>query len=1085
MPGTVYLHSVSHMEAGMFDQPCQSEQIPYVVPSSRLVQILQRRFYGQVGKRNTTRFFTFDRFVRWLLSLDKERLLTPVTQELLVQQAVSRVEEKEGFHYFSGVITRPGWLRQVAGTIGEMKRAGVRPGRLKRLWKHHGAKYEELARIYEAYQELLNKYGWVDHEEPYFQVCDSLLKQNGKVLLPKEVIMEQFFDLTFMQQEVLIQLVTAGVDVNVHLAWDENRPRLFQEIGRTIERLRQRGFYIQNVTPPKHGQAKKVFPLLHLEQAAFSPRPDSVKAEGAVEVIAAASVTKEVEETVARLKDWLRKSRAALTDVALVVSDQQTYAFPLLSALEKAGIPCEQGKTLSLRSHPLMQTLLGALALRQGKEHLRPALLESPYLPWAGERQVQSCWIREYHRLGEPRKEKDLLEGFQRLQGEPTLTEEEQEGLRSFYRWVERVPSKARWKEWIDWFHKWAEVLRQEGEWVSMAQDADLLSVLVGELDAWKQIYNILEEWKAIFHSTDVGEQTVPLAAFVAALEQAVHRKEVHLTQGERGGVHLLEPNQLGGNRYRAVFMLGCAEGQWPRPVREDWLIPDRERLRLRQEEIAFATSSELRAQKLAPFFHSARTATEFLVFSYTAMTQDGKGKLPSPYLDELLELFNDDSVVQRHFSPSDRLPERWEDCLSVSHAVEKAVDVLNRSSEEGSNVDQALQVIGKYRRVHTMEFRRLWEQIQSERIRWGKRYSSFDGVLDPSPLQQEVGRALQRRVWSATSLNDLVQCRFHFMAEQIWGVSLREGREKGLSSSERGRIFHRVLCRFWDRYRVHSFDPDQEENHREHLLYVIERVFAEVAEEGGWKQRDPLRMRIEKNRLQKQLLNMLEHEIAWRKKAKVKWTPRYLEWAFGMNIDPIEMHRGEMDPETRTSPTEVQLSADIRLRLRGRVDRVDMDDEGNYVIYDYKSGSAPRAKEIQAGDQLQLPLYLWALQKEMGLLPEKAAGAAYYTTGTNKGNGSPPTDNRNQGMWRKALAKKVGISSQGGGLLDEEAWDAVQEEIGQRIQSELQKARQGNFAVAPARECPPFCPHRSICRIDRLRMARKERLEEEGEESE
>lgn len=302
MPGTVYLHSVSHMEAGMFDQPCQSEQIPYVVPSSRLVQILQRRFYGQVGKRNTTRFFTFDRFVRWLLSLDKERLLTPVTQELLVQQAVSRVEEKEGFHYFSGVITRPGWLRQVAGTIGEMKRAGVRPGRLKRLWKHHGAKYEELARIYEAYQELLNKYGWVDHEEPYFQVCDSLLKQNGKVLLPKEVIMEQFFDLTFMQQEVLIQLVTAGVDVNVHLAWDENRPRLFQEIGRTIERLRQRGFYIQNVTPPKHGQAKKVFPLLHLEQAAFSPRPDSVKAEGAVEVIAAASVTKEVEETVAPVK---------------------------------------------------------------------------------------------------------------------------------------------------------------------------------------------------------------------------------------------------------------------------------------------------------------------------------------------------------------------------------------------------------------------------------------------------------------------------------------------------------------------------------------------------------------------------------------------------------------------------------------------------------------------------------------------------------------------------------------------------------------------------------------------------------------
>ncbi|WP_170109477.1 PD-(D/E)XK nuclease family protein [Melghirimyces profundicolus] len=1076
MAGTIYLHPVSDWEAGIgFNRPRRGKNIPCVVPGSRLVRTLRRRFHRREEGKVPFQFFTFDQFVRWLLSLARERLMTPVAQELVVQQAVADVEERAGFHYFGGMTARPGWLKKVEAWIGEVKRAGVRPARLKQLWEERGEKYRELALIYEAYQELLRIHGWVDHEEPYIQLCDALSRREGRGSLPDEVIVEQFSDLTFMQQEVLVSLVTAGVEVSLHLAWDRDRPRLFRETAEVVERLRKRGFSLKEM--PRSKKIGKASPLFHLEERAFSSRPDPVSAEQRVEVISATDREQEVEQVVNRLKGWLKESQAPLSDAALVCNDPDVYVPLVTTALEAAGLPCEQGKIRDLRSHPLMQTLLGALDLRQGREESGPGLLESPYLPWAGGRETQSRWIRAWRLLGKPRTEAELNQRLETMRVQPILEAEEWEGLRLLFRWVEEIPLKATWREWLDLFPRWAGALKREEAWREMGRDPELLPTLAGELDAWKQIDAVLEEWKAVFDASALGGRVVDLRSFTAQLEQAADRKEVRLSPGRRGGVHLLPPNQVGGHRYKAVFMLGCAEGEWPRPVREDWLIPDSERRRLRREEVGLATSAEQRSQRLVPFYRTARAATERLVLSYPALKPDGKQQLPSPWLDELLSLFTKESVRWTISDPGDLLPARWEDCLTLSRGLEKAIEVLNRPAEGSDEAVYALEVVRRYQREHPAQHRRLAERIRVERLRWGGGYSPFDGVLDPSPLQREVGRSIREQVWSATSLNGLIQCRFHFLAGWIWNVSPREPVEKGLSPLERGDLLHRILWRFWNHYRNHPFDPGRAEEIREHLLAVAERAFAEAAEEGDWERRDPFRFRIETHRIRQQLLHFLAHEIQWRQKVREGLTPRFLELGFGM---PVE---GEVDPETRTAPAEVRLGDDRVIRVRGKVDRVDMDADGHYAIYDYKSGSAPKTEEILAGLQLQLLLYLWVLQEAFGLDPEKVLGAAYYTAKKRGDDGTPPTDNRNRGLWRKGWAERAGIG-RAGSLLEAKEWSEVQQSVRQLIDRQLNRVVRGDFAVAPTRECPAFCPHRTLCRIDDLRMADKE-LPWEGKEGE
>ena len=63
---------------------------------------------------------------------------------------------------------------------------------------------------------------------------------------------------------------------------------------------------------------------------------------------------------------------------------------------------------------------------------------------------------------------------------------------------------------------------------------------------------------------------------------------------------------------------------------------------------------------------------------------------------------------------------------------------------------------------------------------------------------------------------------------------------------------------------------------------------------------------------------------------------------------------------------------------IRGRIDRIDLAPDGNFLIYDYKSGAQhPKTKDIEEGTALQLPLYLLAFEKISG---GRGIGGGYYT---------------------------------------------------------------------------------------------------------
>ena len=92
------------------------------------------------------------------------------------------------------------------------------------------------------------------------------------------------------------------------------------------------------------------------------------------------------------------------------------------------------------------------------------------------------------------------------------------------------------------------------------------------------------------------------------------------------------------------------------------------------------------------------------------------------------------------------------------------------------------------------------------------------------------------------------------------------------------------------------------------------------------------------------------EH-LAWYSQAK-KIVPHYIEWQISHNIDwnthKIEENIKKELPLSNTSKP---------LTLSGRLDRVDKNNQGLDVI-DYKTGQISSAKDVEAGEQVQLPFY-------------------------------------------------------------------------------------------------------------------------------
>jgi ATP-dependent helicase/nuclease subunit B len=289
------------------------------------------------------------------------------------------------------------------------------------------------------------------------------------------------------------------------------------------------------------------------------------------------------------------------------------------------------------------------------------------------------------------------------------------------------------------------------------------------------------------------------------------------------------------------------------------------------------------------------------------------------------------------------------------------------------------------------------------------------EGFVEPiaPALSQRYSPA---QTWSASRLEYYGSCPYQFFVRTALGLEPRVLPKLGLDPSQLGSMLHKILE---ETYKSVT-DPKDLQAVLEALKIISEQVFSTAPRIYGF--RPSSLWEYEKVQLHDKLEKTV-HALG----EDSSWTPFAYELVFGIDgVPPLEINLG-----------------DETLRIRGVIDRVDRDTNGQLRVVDYKTGSSHLASsDLKDGHRLQLPIYALAVRDALNL-------------GT-------PVD----GIYWKILGAEAGSLKLAKFKTDTaQGVDAAVEVVCEHLLRIVKGIRSAEFPPhSPRGGCPSYCPTAQWC---------------------
>lgn len=449
--------------------------------------------------------------------------------------------------------------------------------------------------------------------------------------------------------------------------------------------------------------------------------------------------------------------------------------------------------------------------------------------------------------------------------------------------------------------------------------------------------------------------------ASVAALRRALD-EQLDVAVGHVGvfgdGVMVAPLGALLGTDHERVFVLGLHEGAFPPAVRDDPLLPDRDRP-------DGMPGRSARANRERTDWLTALASARIRTLSVPrADARAPRGTRPAAWLLETASARAGDHLGAGDLEPGtptarDAAASGWYRVIpsfaagltgAGVAATLQELDVRSLVSAPGSMLRHPL-VRGDAR---------LAAGMRAQRSRAGRTLDAWDGNLGTSLALGGSGARL-----SPSALEAWAGCPFRYLLAQV----LRVGRVQRPETRDRvdprvrGTLVHDVLEAF---LRAHP-RPDPEEGWSDAERAMLRQLAEErcdEAEAAGLTGR-ALLWAIDRPRLLRELDSLLDLDEKLR--AEHALVPEAFELSFGNDDDHLP-------------PVTVPLADGAPVHFRGRIDRVDRGLDGRIHVFDYKTGrpDVTHAELVEdpvlQGRKLQLAIYGLAVRPLAAGAPVEAS---------------------------------------------------------------------------------------------------------------
>lgn len=905
---------------------------------------------------------------------------TPVlddTGKSLVLQKVA-LGMKEQLPTLGGHLHKQGYIHEVKSAISEFMQYGISPDDVTKLIdfsQKRGAlvhKLKDLAVLYQGFKDYIQ--GEFITTEETLDVLRRSLSKSGLVK-GSVVVFDGFTGFTPVQNRVIQEILCLSEETIVSLTLGEGEnpyqpdgeQKLFHLTKKTVHDLeklasqagvqRGRDVFVQ---PGEQDRFAESPALRALEQNLFryDVKPFTEE-QNSIHLMETTTPAEEVHQVGLQILELIRDGNMAYRDIALVSGDLESYAPYVETEFSKMGIPCYIDRTRGIVLNPMTEYINSALELylknfsyeavfhylRSGLSDITPReadVLEN-YVIRTGVRGY-SKWSRLFtHKADETGEDEEallrindirerMMNQISCLHGKTKDTVENY--VNQLYEFL--VANKVQEK-----LVNLEKMFTEQGDLAKAREYAQIYRLV---MDLLNQIYELL------------GAETITLQEFADILEAGFGEIQVGTIPQNVDRILVGDMERTRLKQVKALFFLGVNDGNIPKSASKGGIISDMDREFLKESDMELAPSprQQMFIQRLYLYLNMTKPS-HYLYLSYAKVNREGRSVRPAYLVDVIKKLFPQIAVEYPQNRPM------LDMVVTSGEGVDYLAQGLRLYAQGMSSPKEEQLFLTLYEAYgETEELRALRQNLTQAAFR---RYQE-------SGLSRQVARALYGKLLenSVTRLETYAACAYHHFLQ--YGLSLKEREEFGFESVDMGNIFHAVLETFAERlagseYTWFDFPKEfGEQKVREALEQYAAQYGETILYSSARNEYAITRM----GRVLTRTVLTLQEQLK-----KGEFAPDAYEMSFHYadHLDSIN----------------VALSAEEKMRLRGRIDRIDTAEDEDHVyvkVIDYKSGN--RQFDLAAlyyGLQLQLVVYMnAAMELEARKHPDKEivpAALLYY----------------------------------------------------------------------------------------------------------
>lgn len=952
-----------------------ASEVRLVVPGRQQVLSCRRRLAMNGGALGV-RVMTFDQLNAECLAAagDNYKVLRQAEQYGLMRA----VTEEAKLIFYSAITDKPGYIHMLLAFAGLLKGGRIWPDVFLDAVLAMGdePRLRELGLIYQAYQARLDQEGWADVAGLAWLAVERLEAHEDVATNWPLLIVDGFDSFTQVQYDLLRVLASRVGEFVVTITGADGGAqgrRVFRRFQRTCRRLEKILQVTAEPLPDQHHQLSPV--LAHLEAGLFEDTAGRIPGTGSVELIQAPNRAGEIREALRWLKERLVWDDMRPGEVALLARDLVPYRPFISQVAEEFGLPIRLTEGLPLRESPIVKALLDLLRLvlpERDREVYGPALprkgvvaaWRSPYFDWvnaypgkdaaepigitpadADALDAVARWGRVIGGLSQwqevmaalaGRESRDRLDDEQDLPTNVIIGQEAQALQFKLVKFLQRIlppEGRQRYREFIRWLEdliggdpsvstgakdptslKVAEQTTQDG--------TPLADLELAALNALKDVLRGL-----IWFDEQVGGEPVDFKEFFNELSGAIDAA-VYEAPAQPGREEILVTGVLRarGLPFKAVAVLGLAEGEFPTTLSEDVFLPETDRDVLRQDHDLDLDSAIESAER--EFFYEAITApSQRLLLTRPNLAESGAEWPPSPFWEEIGRLVDVEPVEVK--TDSIAAPDR---AASRSELIEGLVG--NQAPEPASSWLQTAE---------PDRWGRLNQAGRTFGYRFGGTATIFNGDLTDRRATFS-GYFHPDYLWSPSSLEKYLGCPLHFFVGKVLRLEPRIEPVEGLDAAQLGSIYHEILEALYEAI------AEEDRNDPQALLRALPAIASPILN------RAPARQGFRETAWWQQTREEIEQNVARSVEALADltgyWVPLYFEQGF-FGSRSLVVRDGEES-----------------FRVHGIIDRVDRTTDGRLRVIDYKTAGpySYSKRALEQGEKLQLPLYALAARDALGL---------------------------------------------------------------------------------------------------------------------